>query len=109
MKKKTDKNRKRKVRAFVCTFSVCMLSFALILGLYTAYFNSNKAISGQQAELIGLYQTSFEEAEFTVLGKKYDIKLKEEKPIPMPLYVLVPPYIRIIFSGLECTSNAYNL
>ena len=108
MKKKKKKDR-RSIRAFVLTFSMCMLSFGLVYGLSVAYINTSGAINKQQVEIIDLYQTSFENAELNVFGEKFNIKIKEKKSIPPMLYVLIPPDIRAIFFSMDYLSEQLDM
>ena len=101
------RNNKRSAIAFAFTLSICLLSFSLIYGLSVSYVNTSNAIRQQPIEIIEISQTSFENAELYVFGAKYNIKMKNEDPIPPVIYALIPFNIKTLFSCFEYIADEY--
>ena len=106
---KKNRNKKRGIRIFAFTLSVCLLSFCLVCGLTVAYVNTNNAIQQQPIKVLEIDQTNFENAELYVFGQKYNIKMENEKPLSPIVYALLPFNIKLIFPCLEYFSDQNNI
>ena len=101
-----NKNKKASVRAFTFTLAVCFLTAGFVYGLVTAYINTQNSMTNENVQVVELQRSSFDNADLFVLGKKYNIKLQQDKKDVSPIiYVLIPPQIRLLFGSFDATSK----
>lgn len=92
---------KRNIKAFTFTLTLSMLTFGLFYGLAVVYVNTSNAINKEKIEIIKLQQTSYDKAELEVVGRVYNIKLKDPTGIPSLLYTIIPPEFELALTALD--------
>ncbi|MEG0614455.1 MAG: hypothetical protein RR540_01765 [Oscillospiraceae bacterium] len=98
------KSKKYKAKIFAATMILCFVIFGFFYGFATVFVNGQATISEDVFTAIDYQRTKFNEAEISVFGEKFSLKIPEVQ-VPLQLYAAVPPSIRLVISGIEYLSE----
>ena len=89
-------------------FIMSMLTLCFLYGMARVYVNSRNTMQTEKIQILRLTQTGYETAEFSVVGKRYGITLKEPRGIPELLYAMLPPELTLVTSALDSLCEKLN-